>query len=216
MALTLIVGNKNYSSWSLRPWLALAHHKIPFKEIVINIYDEQTKREIFKHSPAGKVPVLHDGKATVWESLAIINYIADQFPKLGLWPTDPIARANARAISAEMHAGFQNLRRDCPMTLKRLARPIEMSDAAKLDVERIVAMWNETRARFGMGGRFLFGKFSAVDCMYAPIAARIRTYVIPVDLVASAYVDAIHTLPAFETWREAALKESWTAPYDQL
>jgi len=216
MALTLILGNKNYSSWSLRPWLALAFHKIPFKEIVLNIYGEQTKWEILKHSPTGKLPVLHDGEVKVWESLAIIEYIADKFPKLGLWSIDPVARAQARAISAEMHAGFQNLRRDCPMTLKRLPRPIEMSDAAKLDVERIVAMWHETRARFGMGGSFLFGKFSAADCMYAPIAARIRTYAIPVDLVASAYVDAIHTLPAFEAWRDAALKESWTAPYDHL
>jgi glutathione S-transferase len=213
---TLVLGNKNYSSWSLRPWLAFAHHRIPYEEIVINIYDDATKQEILKHSPTGKVPVLLDGKVTVWESLAIIDYIAEKYPKLGLWPADPAARGHARAISAEMHAGFQNLRRDCPMTLKRVPRPIQMSDAAIVDIERIVTMWNETRARFGKGGNFLFGDFSAADCMYAPIATRIRTYAIPVDLVSSAYVDAIHTLPAFEAWRHAALKETWTSHYDHL
>jgi len=216
MSLTLVLGNKNYSSWSLRPYLALAHHKIPFDEVVINIYGDNPKPEILKHSPAGKVPVLHDGEATVWESLAIIDYIADKFPKLGLWPVDPVARAHARAISAEMHAGFAALRQDCPMTLKRVPRPIEISDAAKADVARITQLWNDTRARFGKGGRFLLGDFSAADCMYAPVATRIRTYAIPVDLVSSAYVDAIHDLPAFIAWRDAGLKEAWTANYDHL
>lgn len=216
MALTLILGNKNYSSWSLRPYLALAHYKIPFDEVVINIYGDNPKPEILKHSPTGKVPVLHDGEATVWESLAIIDYVADKFPKLGLWPADPIARAHARAISAEMHAGFSGLRQNCPMTLKRVPRPIEMSDAAKADVVRITEMWNDTRARFGKGGKFLFGDFCAADCMYGPVATRIRTYAIPVDLVSSAYVDAIHDLPAFVAWRNAGLKETWAAHYDHL
>ena len=216
MALTLVIGNKNYSSWSLRPYLALAHHKIPFEEIVINIYADDVKCQILKHSPTAKVPVLHDGDATVWESLAIIDYIADKFPKLGLWPEDSAARAHARAISAEMHAGFANLRQSCPMTLKRLPRPIEMTEAANADVARITELWNDTRARFGRGGNFLFGDFTAADCMYAPVATRFRTYAIPMDLISSAYVDAIHNLPAFVAWREAGLKEPWGAPYDHL
>jgi glutathione S-transferase len=216
MTLALIIGNKNYSSWSLRPWLALAHHKIPFDETVVNIYADDTKLRILQHSPAGKVPVLHDGEATVWESLAILDYLADKFPKLNLWPADPVARGHARSVAAEMHSGFIGLRQNCPMTLKRLPRAIELTDAAKADVARITALWNDCRERYGRQGGFLFGEFSAADCMYAPVATRIRTYEVPVDLVSSAYVDAIHALPAFVAWREAALKESWTSHYDHL
>jgi len=216
MTLTLVLGNKNYSSWSLRPYLALAHHKIPFEEIVIPLYEGDYKRAILKHSPAGKVPALVDGTIAVWESLAILDYLADKFPKLALWPAGLAARAHARAISAEMHAGFAGLRQACPMNLKRVPRPIVMPAEVTADVERIMQIWNDTRARFGKGGTFLFGGFSAADCMYAPVATRIRSYSIPVDLVSSAYVDAIHALPAFVAWREAGLKEPWTMAYDQL
>jgi glutathione S-transferase len=216
MALTLVLGNKNYSSWSLRPYLALAHHKIAFDEIVVPLYESDYKQAILKHSPAGKVPVLIDGEIAVWESLAILDYLAEIFPKLALWPADPAARAHARAISAEMHAGFAALRKGCPMNLKRVPRPIVLPLEAVVDVERVTQIWNDTRERFGKGGHFLFGDFSAADCMYAPVASRIRTYSVPVDLVASAYVDAIHALPAFIAWREAGLKEPWTMAYDQL
>jgi glutathione S-transferase len=216
MALTLVLGNKNYSSWSMRPYLALAHHEVPFDEIVIPLYEGDYKQAILMHSPAGKVPVLVDGKIAVWESLAILDYLAEIFPKLALWPTDPAARAHARSISAEMHAGFAALRKACPMNLKRVPRPIVLPPEAVVDVERVVQIWNGTRERFGKGGHFLFGDFSAADCMYAPVASRIRTYSVPVDLVASAYVDAIHALPAFIAWREAGLKEPWTMAYDQL
>jgi len=216
MALTLVLGNKNYSSWSLRPYLALAHHKVPFDEIVIPLYEGDYKLAILQYSPAGKVPVLIDGEIAVWESLAILDYLAEKLPKLALWPADPAARAQARAISAEMHAGFAALRQACPMNLKRVPRPIVLPPAATADVARITQIWNDTRARFGKGGRFLFGDFSAADCMYAPVATRIRSYSVPVDLVSSAYVDAIHALPAFIAWREAGLKEPWTMQYDQL
>ena len=216
MALTLVLGNKNYSSWSLRPYLALAHYKIPFDEIVIPLYEGDWKQAILKHSPAGKVPVLVDGEIAVWESLAILEYLAEKFPKLALWPADPAGRAHARAISTEMHSGFAALRQACSMNLKRVPRPIVLPPEAVADVERVTQIWNDTRARFGKGGKFLFGDFSAADCMYAPVATRIRTYSIPVDLVASAYVDAIHALPAFIAWREAGLKEPWTMAYDQL
>jgi glutathione S-transferase len=216
MALTLVLGNKNYSSWSLRPYLALAHHKIAFDEIVIPLYEGEFKQAILKHSPAGKVPVLIDGEIAVWESLAILDYLAEKFLKLALWPADAAARAHARAISAEMHAGFVALRQACPMNLKRVPRPIVLPPEAVADVERITQIWNDTRGRFGQGGNFLFGDFSAADCMYAPLATRIRSYSIPVDLISSAYVDAIHALPAFIAWREAGLKEPWTSTYDQL
>jgi glutathione S-transferase len=216
MSLTLVIGNKNYSSWSMRPWLALAHHKVPFEEIVINIYADDKKERILEHSPAGKVPILKDGKATIWDSLAILEYLADKFPDLHLWPKDPAMRAHARSISAEMHSGFQALRQATPMNLKRVPRPIELNEDVKADVARIEAIWNDCRMRYGKQGHFLFGEFSAADCMYAPVATRFRNYDVPVDLVASAYVDTIHTLPAFERWRDAGLKEVWTAHYDHM
>jgi glutathione S-transferase len=216
MSLTLVIGNKNYSSWSMRPWLALAHHKVPFEEIVINIYADDKKARILEHSPAGKVPILKDGKATIWDSLAILEYLADKFPDLHLWPKDPAMRAHARSVSAEMHSGFQALRQATPMNLKRVPRPIELNEDVKADVARIEAIWNDCRMRYGKQGHFLFGEFSAADCMYAPVATRFRNYDVPVDLVASAYVDTIHALPAFERWREAGLKEAWTAHYDHV
>jgi glutathione S-transferase len=159
MALTLVLGNKNYSSWSLRPYLALAHHKIPFDEIVIPLYEGDWKQAILKHSPAGKVPVLVDGGTVVWESLAILEYLAEKFPKLALWPGDPAARAHARAISTEMHAGFAALRQACSMNLKRVPRPIVLPPEAVADVERVTQIWNETRARFGKGQVPIWGFF---------------------------------------------------------
>ena len=216
MSLTLVIGNKNYSSWSMRPWLALAHHKVPFEEIVINIYADDKKARILEHSPAGKVPILKDGKATIWDSLAILEYLADKFPDLHLWPKDPAMRAHARSVSAEMHSGFQALRQATPMNLKRVPQPIELNEDVKADVARVEAIWNDCRMRYGKQGHFLFGEFSAADCMYAPVTTRFRNYDVPVDLVASAYVDTIHALPAFERWREAGLKEAWTAHYDHV
>jgi len=217
MALRLILGNKNYSSWSLRPYLALAHHKIPFEEIVIPLYEGDYKQQILRYSPAGKVPALVDGEVAVWESLAILDYLAEKFPRLKLWPEEPAARAHARAISAEMHAGFAALRQACPMNLKRVPRPIALSPAVQADVARVTEIWSDARARFGKGGKFLYGEFSAADCMYAPVATRFYNYAVPVDLVASAYVDAIHALPAFVAWREAGLKEPWAMKkYDEL
>jgi glutathione S-transferase len=214
MALTLVIGNKNYSSWSMRPWLALAHHNVPFDEIVINIYADDAKARILEHSPAGKVPVLKDGGTTVWDSLSILEYLADKFPDLTLWPKDPATRAHARSIAAEMHAGFQALRQATPMNLKRVPRPIELTEAVRADVARIEAIWNDCRMRYGKAGHFLFGEFSAADCMYAPVATRFKSYEIPVDLVASAYADTIYGLPAFKRWQDSALKEAWTSHYD--
>jgi glutathione S-transferase len=215
MPLTLVLGNKNYSSWSMRPYLALAHHKMPFKEVVIPLYQPESPQRIREYSPAGKVPVLIDGKTTVWDSLAIIEYLSERFPKLGLWPKEAQARAHARAISAEMHAGFPNLRRHCPMNLKLHVKRWALTPEVEGEVARITEIWRNARARYASGGDFLFGAFTAADCMYAPVASRIRTYEIPVDKSAAGYVEVIHALPAFKAWRDAALQEPWAlAQYD--
>ena len=208
MSLTLVIGNKNYSSWSLRPWLALAHHDIPFEEVLIPIATPDTAAAIRRYSPAGKVPVLIDGEATVWESIAILTYLAGRFPEARLWPEEKAARAHALAISAEMHSGFVALRQQCPMNIKRRKKR-ELNPEAVADVRRITEMWRDARSRFGQGGDFLFGAFGAADCMYAPVATRIRSYEIDVDPVAAAYVETIYALPAFRRWQEAALQETW-------
>jgi glutathione S-transferase len=211
VALKLIIGSKNYSSWSMRPWLALAHHKIPFEEVVIPLDQPDTKSRIARYSPAGKVPILVDGNATVWESLAILEHLNDRFPEARLWPADPPARAHARAIAAEMHGGFAALRQNCPMNIKRKKKR-ELAPAVQDDVKRITQMWRGARERFGSGGDYLFGAFSAADCMYAPVATRIVSYEIDVDEVSTAYVAAIYRLPAFVAWRDAAVTEPWPYP----
>jgi glutathione S-transferase len=209
MALTLVIGNKNYSSWSFRPWIALRVAGIPFEEVVIPLYEPGSKEQILKYSPAGKVPVLIDGDIRVWESLAILDYLAERFPQARLWPTDAAARAQARAIAAEMHAGFAPLRRHCPMNMWRPVRKRELPPEVAADVRRIDAIVTECRERFGQGGAFLFGAFGAADAMYAPVVARLNTYAIAVGAVAEAYKQAVMALPAWAEWRTAALKEPW-------
>jgi glutathione S-transferase len=215
MALTLVIGNKNYSSWSMRPWLALAQHKIPFEEVLIPLHQPDNEAKIKNYSPAGKVPVLLDGEARLWESIAILVHLGERFAEAKLWPGEPAARAHARAIAAEMHAGFTHLRRHCPMNLWRPVERMALTPEVEADVKRVTEIWRGARERFGAGGDFLFGEFSAADCMYAPVAARIRTYAIPVDKVSAAYVQAIHALPAFCSWREAALKETWVIKHNE-
>jgi glutathione S-transferase len=207
MALTLVIGNKNYSSWSLRPWLALAHNKIPFDEVLIPIATPETAARIEKYSPAGKVPILIDGDAVIWESIAILEHLSERFPEANLWPTDRVARAHARAVATEMHGGFAALRAHCPMNLKRRKRR-EPTPAVEQDLNRITEIWREARTRFGSGGDFLFGSFSAADCMYAPVATRFLSYEIDADPVSSAYIAAIHALPAFREWQKAAMAET--------
>jgi glutathione S-transferase len=209
MTMTLVIGNKNYSSWSLRPWLALTHHKIAFDEVIIPIHTPETPAAIGKYSPAGKVPVLIDGDATIWESLAILEHLAEKFPGAKLWPTEFAARGHARAISSEMHGGFSALRVHCPMNLKRKKkRPL--TPEVEENVRRITEIWRDARARFGAGGEFLFGAFSAADCMYAPVATRFVSYEVEVDPVSRAYIDSIYRLPAFQDWQMAGLGETWT------
>jgi glutathione S-transferase len=212
VALKLIIGSKNYSSWSLRPWLALAHHKMPFEEVVIPLDQPDTKSRIAQYSPAGKVPILVDGNKSVWESLAILEHLNDRFPEAKLWPSEPSARAHARAVATEMHGGFAALRQHCPMNIKRRKKKRELTSAVQDDIKRITQIWRGARERFGAGGEYLFGAFSAADCMYAPVATRIASYEIDVDAVSAAYVAAIYRLPAFVAWRDAAVTEPWPYP----
>jgi glutathione S-transferase len=205
---TLVVGNKNYSSWSLRPWLAMRQAGIAFDEVVIPLYRADSKAALLRHSPAGKVPALKDGSRTVWDSLAIMEYLAESFPAAGLWPNDAAARALARSISADMHAGFLALRTAMPMNLREHLPGRERGGAAA-DIERVTAIWRDCRARFGDGGPFLFGAFSIADAMYAPVATRFRTYGVKLDPICQAYADAVLALPAFLEWQAAAREEPW-------
>jgi glutathione S-transferase len=206
MALKLVIGNKNYSSWSMRPWLALRATRIAFDEVFIPLYTGPADKErILDLNPAGKVPVLIDGDITVWDSLAIIEYAAEQFLEANLWPSDPARRAHARSISAEMHAGFQALRSECGMNLHRPVRAKVLSDAARADIARIQQIWSECRQRYAAFGPFLFGPFSAADAMYAPVVHRFRSYAI--DGLHD-YVEAMEALPAFREWTDAALAET--------
>jgi glutathione S-transferase len=209
MALKLIIGNKNYSSWSLRPWLAMKVAGIAFDEQLIPLYEPGSRELMLKYSPAGKVPVLIDDNTLIWESLAILEYLAEKFPKAGLWPSDAFARGHARAVASEMHAGFQALRKNCPMNLWLPVKKRPQLDDVMDNVRRIDALWSDCRSRFGQGGPFLFGAFGAADAMYAPVASRLHTYDIPVSAVSRAYIDAILALPAFAEWRAAGLKETW-------
>lgn len=209
----LIIGNKNYSSWSFRPWIGMKAVGIAFEERVISLNDPEFKRAIAPVSQNGKVPALDDDGVHVWESLAILEYLAEKFPHAGLWPADPSARAHARAVAAEMHGGFAALRGECPMNFWRPVKRRELSADALANVARIDAMWSECRLRYG--GPFLFGAFGAADAMYAPVVSRFHTYAVAVGERSRAYMDAIMALPAWREWKEAALKEPWILPYDE-
>jgi glutathione S-transferase len=215
MGLHLIIGNKNYSSWSMRPWLAMKTAGIAFDETVISLDAPDFKARVAKHSGTGKVPVLIDGDVEVWESLAILEYLADKFPDRGLWPSDAKARAHARAVANEMHAGFLALRRHLPMNLWRPVMKRDLTPEAAANVQRIDAMWSDCRARFGRGGPFLFGAFTAADAMYAPVVSRLATYAVDVGVTSRAYMEAIVALPAWREWKAAALKEPWVLPQDE-
>jgi glutathione S-transferase len=209
---TLVIGDKNFSSWSLRPWLAMKHCGIPFVEERIRLRQPDSKAEILRHSPAGKVPALKTRLGVIFESLAILEYLAERHPEHTLWPLDEEARAAARSLASEMHAGFATLRDEMSMDLLgRLASPA-MSAGLEADIRRIAAVWNDTRMRFGRGGPFLFGDFSNADAMYAPVATRFRTYGVDLsrfgdDGAGTAYAEAILALPAMEDWTEGAQLE---------
>ena len=207
----LYIGNKVYSSWSLRPWIVMRAKGIAFDEQLIQLRADDTPHLIRKHSPSGKLPCLVDGDVTVWESLAILEYLADKFPDKGIWPKDVKARAHARAISSEMHASFQALRTHCPMTITQRFRARALPADVQANVNRISEIWNEARAKFGSksGGPFLYGDFSAADGMYAPVVSRFHTYSIEVDAVCQSYMDAVQAHPAYEQWLAEAAAEPW-------
>jgi glutathione S-transferase len=209
MSLTLVIGNKNYSSWSMRPWIALKASDIAFEEVSIPLYTgEADKQRILKFSRSGKVPVLVDGDITIWDSLAIIEYAAERFPAAQLWPEDRASRAHARSVSAEMHSGFAALRNECGMNLHRPVGAKALSADALADIARIQDSWAECRERYGKLGPYLFGAFSGADAMYAPVVHRFRTYAIDVSPAVRDYMATMTALPAFQEWTRDALAET--------
>ena len=206
--LTIYLGNKNYASWSLRAWLVLKHTTVSFDEVVIPLYQPSSRETVLKYSPSGKVPALHHGDVTIWDSLAICEYLAEAFPTFELWPKDPAARALARAVSAEMHAGFADLRQHLPMNVRSSFPGREIPPEAQADINRVMAIWRDCRSRVGEGrGEFLFGDFTIADAMFAPVVTRFRTYRVDLEREADAYCDAIMTLPEMQEWIAAAKNE---------
>ena len=205
--LEIVLGTKNLSSWSLRPWLALRATGYPFRERKIWLDRPGSKELLRAASPTGKVPALVDGDLVIWESLAICEALAEWFPAAQLWPAEPGARAFARSVAYEMHGGFADLRREMPMNLR--ARVVQTpSSAVRADVERITALWQQCRARFGGDGQFLFGGFTIADCMYAPVVTRLRTYGVEVDPVSQAYCEAVLAHPDVRAWYADAARET--------
>jgi glutathione S-transferase len=225
--ITIYIGNKNYSSWSMRPWLALKRAGAAFEEVMIRLdraaagdaLAAETMAKLREHSPSGRVPVLRHGTTTVWESLAICEYLSERFPAARLWPDDPVARAHARAVSNEMHAGFGTLRDHLPMEISRRWPLGGRIAKVQSDIDRITAIWRECRDRFGRSGAngtgdFLFGGFTIADAMFAPVTTRFVTYGVPLDAVSDAYVAAVQRWPAMAEWIAAAKAEPWVIRFD--
>lgn len=215
MTTSLVIGNKNYSSWSLRPWLALKAAGIAFEEKLIVLNQPDSKDKLLAASPAGLVPVIVDDGLTIWDSLSIIEWAAER-AQTPLWPEDAQARAIARSVSAEMHSGFFPLRKHCPMNIRRINPARERDPGVLENVNRIDAIWRDCRARFGADGPFLFGTFSGADCMYAPVVTRFRTYSLGVSDVSQTYMDAVLTHPDFLAWEAAAKAEPWSNPNSEV
>ena len=211
---TLVVGNKNYSSWSLRPWLAMKVLGVEFDELRIPLYQPESKAALLRYSPAGKVPCLLDGSIRVWDSLAILEYLAETHREL--WPEAPAARALARSICAEMHSGFPNLRHHMSMNIRKRHPGKGRTPESLADIARIVAMWSDCRAHFGAGGPFLFGAFSAADAMYAPVVLRFRTYAVELPPPCRAYAEAVLELPALREWMDDAEREAESLPQFEM
>lgn len=218
----LMIGNKNYSSWSMRSWVLMRHFELPFEEVMVRFdafsAGSQFKRRVGQASPAGRVPVLLDADLAVWDTLAIAEYLAEKFPQHALWPRDAKARARARCLCAEMHAGFASLRNHCPQNLEAAlpavgARVLAEQPGVVDDLQRIVAMWDDALA--SSGGPFLFGAFGNVDAYFAPVAGRIRTYALPVPAPIRAYVDRVLASPGVAAWVREALEERTFVAFDE-
>lgn len=212
----LIIGNKNYSSWSLRPYMALKQAGIEFDEKLIRFGEPQFSKAVKRYSKAGLVPILIHKERVVWDSLAILEYAAETWPQKQLWPKNAEARALARSMSAEMHSGFRALRNAFPMNIRRPPQIMKVDEGTLQDLARIEALWTQARKQFGKGGPYLFGKFTNADAMFTPIVSRIDTYQLPVSKTSRAYMDAILQSHAFMSWKEGALKEKWVVPEDEI
>ena len=210
MDYTLVIGNKAYSSWSLRPWLLMRHTGIEFDEVRLPMFQDGFEEKIARYSGAGKVPVLVAGNVTVWDSLAICEYLAERHPQRQLWPADAAVRAHARAISAEMHSGFQALRSNMGMNVRRSFPGVTVTAEAASDIARIDAIWSECAQRYG--GPFLCGAFTIADAMYAPVATRFATYAVALSAPARRYADTVLALPAMQEWYAAARAETEVLP----
>jgi glutathione S-transferase len=210
MSLTLVIGNKNYSSWSLRPWLYMRHFDIAFEEVRIPLYRPDSHEQIQRYSPSGKVPVLIEGENIVWDSLAILEFMAEHIPYARGWPERIAARAFARSVCAEMHSGFAALRSECGMNCRREPRPKTLSPDAHRDIARIRQIWQQCRAHFGSGGPWLMGEFSIVDAMYAPVVLRFHQYALEAGPVEHAYIATMLAHPALQEWVKAGQAETET------
>jgi len=210
--LQLVIANRNYSSWSLRAWLVLERVRAPFTEVVIPLRQPGTDAEIRRYSPSGRLPVLLSGSAVIWDSLAIAEHLAEKFAGSRLWPADPDARALARSVCAEMHSGFSALRQTLPMNIRRRRPGGFNAPSVQQDVKRITQIWTELRRQYGTGGPFLFREWGIADAFFTPIAARFRSYDVPLPPEAAAYREALLSWPAFRKWEAEAEREPWTIP----
>lgn len=211
-ALTLVLGNKNYSSWSMRAWVLLRHFEIEFDEVLVRLHEEDSTARKLSFSPAGRVPVLLDGELPIWDTLAIVEYVAERFPEKRIWPADVEARARARSVSAEMHSSFLALRDRMPVNTRARYPGAGRGPGVEEDIARIREIWRECRGRYGGEGDFLFGEFSAADAMFAPVVARFLTYAVELDGVEAEYSRAVLAVPAVEEWYAAGREEPWSIP----
>jgi len=212
--LTLVIGNRNYSSWSLRPWMLLKHLGLEFREVLIPLYTPTSKDEIEKYSPSGRVPVLFDGELCVWDSLAICEYVAELAGRG--WPREGRARAVARSVCAEMHSGFVNLRLEWPMNARARNRRTVLTPGLEADIDRVDEIWNDCRRRFGAGGPWLFGEYSIADAMYAPVVLRFNTYGAQISETARWYMAAVLEDAALQSWLAASKAEPWTLESSEI
>ncbi len=215
-ALTLYHGNKNYSSWSMRAWLALKLTGAEFREVAFHLGEPGVREKIRRHSPTGKVPALQHGELVVWDSLAICEYLAELFPEAPMWPEDRAARAVARAVSAEMHSGFAALRANMPFNVRRSSPGKGRAEGVQEDIDRIADIWRSSRTSYGMDGAYLFGRYSLADVMFAPVVSHFNTYAVELDDVSSDYAAAVWEQPHVREWRAAAEAESWVEPIFDL
>lgn len=214
--LILVFGNKNYSSWSLRPWIFLKQNNIPFTENRIALFTETTDAELEQYNSDYKVPVLQDGELLVWDSLAIMEYLSERYLDGGGWPVDETARAVARSVSAEMHSSFSHVRGEMPMNLRKHFPNYQLSDAALREVERIKSLWRMCREQYGQGGEWLFADYSIADAMYAPIVMRFVGYDVPLDGIEKAYVESVLNQPALQEWIDAGKMEVEVINEDEI